>query len=383
MSENQTRLLENGSRVSIESGHSVEWSDEKNYMFKLSNFQEMIIKWAEKNERIKPKVFQKILLDMLKEELPDISISRPFERVPWGITVPNDDTQTVYVWLDALVNYLTSAGYPDKLSVWPPTIQVLGKDILKFHGIFWPAFLFANDLSPPEQLFVHSHWTVEGQKMSKSKNNVIDPYKVSELYTMEGLRFFLVREGVPQNDSNYSQTKTLRILNAELADTLGNLLSRTCAATINPNKIFPKIDASLLNVLSKKDSYVSLSNLEKQLSSQCLSHYESYNYYKVVDEVFNVLRAANKFFEDLKPWELRKETTKNVALLETIIGVTMNTLRKCGIILQPIVPEMSKNLLDRLNISSNERFWDSIDDDIIEIRKLGSRDTLLFKRILK
>lgn len=149
-----------------------------------------------------PKKFNKILLDMLHEDLPDISVSRPSHRMTWGIDVPNDPSQKVYVWLDALTNYLTVAGYPGKLKVWPPNLHVIGKDILKFHGIYWPAFLIAANLEPPKQLFVHSHWTVDGQKMSKSKKNVIDPFERANIYTIEGIRYFLMREGVAHSDGS-------------------------------------------------------------------------------------------------------------------------------------------------------------------------------------
>jgi methionyl-tRNA synthetase len=141
---------------------------------------------------------------MLKDEMPDLSISRPNNRMTWGIPVQDDPSQKIYVWLDALTNYLTVAGYPNKLKVWPPNVQVIGKDILKFHGIYWPAFLIAAGIEPPQQLLVHSHWTVDDEKMSKSKQNVINPVQRAEIYTMEGIRYFLIREGVQHNDGSKS-----------------------------------------------------------------------------------------------------------------------------------------------------------------------------------
>ena len=138
---------------------------------------------------------------MLNEELPDISISRPSERMKWGIEVPDDSSQNIYVWLDALVNYLTCSGYPNS-SLWPPSVQVLGKDILKFHGIYWPAFLIAAGMEPPHQLLVHSHWTTEGKKMSKSIGNVVNPLERAKTYSIEGIRYFLLREGVQHSDGS-------------------------------------------------------------------------------------------------------------------------------------------------------------------------------------
>lgn len=146
LTESQLRLDEaSGQRFSLESGHPVEWTEEQNYMFRLSKLQSEVLYWLKQGDKVKPLKFEKILMDMLSEPLPDVSVSRPALRVPWAIPVPNDPAQTIYVWLDALVNYLTSAGYPDPKfkENWPPTVQVIGKDILKFHGIYWPAFLIA------------------------------------------------------------------------------------------------------------------------------------------------------------------------------------------------------------------------------------------------
>ncbi|XP_031350428.1 methionine--tRNA ligase, mitochondrial-like [Photinus pyralis] len=264
LSESQLKetVNSNGERtlVSLESGHPVEWTEEQNYMFTLSKFQKELMKWLSKNDGVvKPKKYQKILWDMISnEELADVSISRPSSRVHWGVKVPGDDTQTVYVWLDALVNYLTVAGYPDIESetfnnIWPPEVQVIGKDIIKFHGIYWPSFLLAANLELPKTLFCHSHWTVDDEKMSKSKNNVVSPFNRSLLYTCDGLRYFLLREGVAHSDGNYSDTKLTRILNSELADTLGNLLSRCCSSALNPNQVFPEIDSEAFERVASMD----------------------------------------------------------------------------------------------------------------------------------
>lgn len=203
LTESQLHTDNAGNKFSLESGHPVEWTEEENYMFKLNKYQEDVIQWAKQENRVVPSKFNKILLDLLyQESLPNISVSRPSSRMKWGIPVPNDSSQNIYVWLDALTNYLTVAGYPEKLKLWPPNIQIIGKDILKFHGIYWPAFLIAADIEPPHQLLVHSHWTVDHQKMSKSKNNVVDPVERSSLYTMEGIRYFLLREGVQHSDGS-------------------------------------------------------------------------------------------------------------------------------------------------------------------------------------
>ncbi|XP_046805649.1 methionine--tRNA ligase, mitochondrial [Lucilia cuprina] len=409
LTESQLRLDEStGQRFSLESGHPVEWTEEQNYMFRLSKLQSEVLYWLKQGDKVKPLKFEKILFDMLSEPLPDVSVSRPAQRVPWAIPVPHDPSQTIYVWLDALVNYLTSAGYPDPKfkTNWPPKLQVLGKDILKFHGIYWPAFLIAAGLEPPQQLFVHSHWTVDGQKMSKSKNNVVDPLAASELYTMEGLRYFLLREGVAHSDGNYSSIKAMRILNAELADTLGNLLSRVCAKSLNPRQIYPRVHTAQLRDILKTDSARHLWDSLEQLDAKCTQHYNDRNFYMVADCVMSTLHAANSFFETSRPWELKLKTItddakrikiplpqcdENALRLETIMAMTMDTLRLCGIVLQPLLPQLSTRLLDKLGVPWNQRLWKNLKDhfglvanNVIEppIEGCLSRaDAVLFKRI--
>ncbi|EDW81670.1 uncharacterized protein Dwil_GK10894 [Drosophila willistoni] len=364
LTDSQLRLDEaSGMRYSLESGHPVEWTEETNYMFRLSQFQDDVRHWVKQEARIRPAKFEKILLDTLSEPLPDVSVSRPSNRVHWAIPVPGDDSQTVYVWLDALVNYLSSLGYPNEKFAkhWPPAQQIIGKDILKFHGIYWPAFLMAAGLEPPRQLYVHSHWTVDGQKMSKSKHNVVDPVKAAQEYTMEGLRYFLLREGVAHSDGNYSHVKALRILNSELADTLGNLLSRACAKSLNPTQIYPALHSEeLTELLHNLDAAKRLEESLLQLAERCQQHYECNHFHLVADTTMATLHAANNFFESSKPWELKGGI--NAQRLETIIGMTMDVLRLCGIVLQPIIPQLATQLLDKLSLPGSQRCWSRLSE---------------------
>nr|XP_036674388.1 methionine--tRNA ligase, mitochondrial [Drosophila suzukii] len=396
LTDSQLRLDEStGSRYSLESGHPVEWTEETNYMFRLSQFQDDVRHWVKQEAHIRPAKFEKILLDTLSEPLPDVSVSRPSNRVHWAIPVPDDDTQTVYVWLDALVNYLSSVGYPNEgySAHWPPAQQVIGKDILKFHGIYWPAFLLAAGLEPPGQLFVHSHWTVDGQKMSKSRHNVVDPVQAARQYTMEGLRYFLLREGVAHSDGNYSHVKAQRILNSELADTLGNLLSRACAKSLNPGQIYPSANAEhLADLLRSLDAAKRLQDTLLQLSERCASHYECNHFHLVADTAMAALHAANNFFESSKPWTLKAGAPDaNPPRLETIIAMTMDALRLCGIVLQPIIPQLATRLLDKLSIPTAQRGWNHLAHSFATSaanlggsRQLdGQTSALLFQRILE
>ncbi|KAF7280894.1 hypothetical protein GWI33_005406 [Rhynchophorus ferrugineus] len=378
--------------VSAESGHPVEWNQEENYIFKLSAFKNDLIHWLTINEgAIYPKKFHKILMDLIHndEDLFDISVSRPSSRVHWGIPVPQDDTQTIYVWLDALVNYLTVAGYSTSegefKACWPPNLQVIGKDILKFHGIYWPAFLIAAGLEPPRTILCHSHWTVDGEKMSKSKGNVVDPMERSQLYTSDGLRYFLLREGVNHSDGNYSDTKIVRILNSELADTLGNLLNRCCGKALNPEQKYPKMDVDAFKKVSTLDVTQALINNLQALPGICENHYKVYNYYKAVDAIITTLHSANLFFETLKPWELKKRP-ESTEQLSVVLHLAMESLRLSGILLQPVIPSISSNLLNKLSIPVDERYFENTrllywTDSNFNGRPLGDDKTVLFRRI--
>uniref|UniRef100_A0A2M4AL39 Methionine--tRNA ligase, mitochondrial n=1 Tax=Anopheles triannulatus TaxID=58253 RepID=A0A2M4AL39_9DIPT len=387
LTESQLKENDRGEKCSLESGHPVEWTEEQNYMFRLGQYQDEVRYWVKSSEdRVQPEKFRSILLNYLDEPLPDISISRPINRVSWGIPVPTDPSQSVYVWLDALVNYLTVVGYPKETfaAQWPPSVQVLGKDILKFHGIYWPAFLLAAKLEPPRQLLVHSHWTVDNQKMSKSKFNVVDPAERAELYTHEGLRYFLLREGVAHSDGNYSDTKVLRILNSELADTLGNLLSRCCGKALNPASLYPALDEEAFERLKSYDVTHRLLEVLNEMPDKTLQHYQKHNFYLVVDTVIHLLHTANNFFETTTPWKLKKsESPADRAMLNAILTITMEVLRQTAIVMQPIIPVLTERLLDKLNIPASARTWP---DTKLSFRtkdtSLGDQDSILFRRIV-
>ncbi|KDR17489.1 hypothetical protein L798_08020, partial [Zootermopsis nevadensis] len=340
-------------KVSAESGHRVEWTDEENFIFRLSSFQDDLLHWLRKERSVYPAKFRHQLIHFVSnsELLRDVSVSRPRERVHWGIPVPGAPHQTIYVWLDALVSYMTVA----QSRWWPPDLQVVGKDILKFHGVYWPAFLIAAGLEPPRSLLCHSHWTVDGEKMSKSKHNVIDPLECIGKYTTSGLRYFLLREGVAHSDGNYSETKAIRILNSELADSLGNLLNRCTATTLNPGHIFPKFCQHSFNTYCDSADASRLVDMVSALPDLVKEHFEVCNFYKGIDSVIQTLHVANRFFESQKPWELCK---KNLSPhLNSVLNLTMETLRVCGILLQPIVPALSDALLGKLRISKDKRMW--------------------------
>ncbi|XP_011138683.1 methionine--tRNA ligase, mitochondrial isoform X2 [Harpegnathos saltator] len=348
-------------KVSAESGNTVEWTEEENYKFRLSALQDDLKYWLKDENTVRPALYHKILSEWVEEGtcLRDLSISRTRNKVPWAMLSPCNESHSIYVWMDALVNYLTALGYPNESfkEFWPPAVQVIGKDILKFHGVYWPAFLIAAGLEPPKTLLCHAHWIVDHQKMSKSKGNVISPFEAANDYSEDGLRYFILREAVPQNDTNYSSTKITNVLNSELADTLGNLVSRCAGKTVNPSREFPD-PAKYWNVLQSEVANETREALQS-LGEKTRKSYEEYNLHHVVDAVMSALHSANKMVAHHEPWHLRKrvDDTDSMRELKAVISLALESSRIAALILQPIVPRLSSSLLDFLNISKENRTW--------------------------
>ncbi|XP_043788966.1 methionine--tRNA ligase, mitochondrial [Apis laboriosa] len=369
-----------------DSGDIVEWMEEDSYKFRLTSFKDELKYWLKNENVIEPAIYRKTLISWL-EELQDLSISRPIDRVPWAIPTPSDESHTIYVWLDALVNYLTSVGYPNNSfkEFWPPTIQIIGKDILKFHGIYWPAFLMAAGLEPPKKLICHGHWAIKDKKMSKSKGNVISPFIAMNDFTQDGLRYFLLRQAVLDTDANYNKLKVQKILNSELADTLGNLVNRCFGKSINPDRIIYNSTEykSILN------SEIALKNIKalENLSEKARKCYEKNDLYHAVDNVMDTLRTANQVFEYHQPWKLSKsKDLDSVKQLEALISLVLENLRVAALVLYPIIPQLSSNLLDFLQVSIKNRNWEDtkplhLTNDSNETRHVLCQNILFFKKI--
>jgi methionyl-tRNA synthetase len=219
-------------QTSIETGSEVEWSSEINYHFRLSLFREKLLNFYKANPTwISPEHRMQEVVQAVEAGLEDLSISRPYDRLSWGIRVPGDDTQTIYVWLDALVNYITKAGYPwapgrETVGGWPADCQVIGKDIVRFHCIYWPAFLMALGLPLPKHILTHAHWTLGGSKMSKSTGRVVDPFHALDRFGSDVMRFYMCVEGGIQDDSSYDNFRIIQLYDKFLNNQLGNLASR-------------------------------------------------------------------------------------------------------------------------------------------------------------
>nr|XP_046262396.1 methionine--tRNA ligase, mitochondrial [Scatophagus argus] len=381
-------------KVSLESGHKVEWMKEENYMFRLSEFRSQLLDWLRGNpQAVQPERFYQDVLQWLQEDLPDLSVSRQRSRLQWGIPVPGDAEQTIYVWLDALVNYLTVAGYPNKHDQWWNVAHhIVGKDILKFHAIYWPSFLLGAGLPLPQAIHVHSHWTVGGKKMSKSLGNVVDPLERSQMYTTDGMRYFLLRQGVPDSDCDYTDDKVIKLLNAELCDSLGGLLHRCTAPALNPAQVYPSFCPQSFSRehggRAVMEDYHMLDAV-KHLPGVVEQHYESMHIYKALEAISTCVRQTNGFLQRHAPWKLDRRDSKDQRWLDTIIHVSFECLRIYGTLLQPVVPEISNRLLTRLGVQAGERSWADLNflpryqgmDSPFEGRALGSEPGVLFRRL--
>lgn len=380
-------------KVSLESGHKVEWMKEENYMFRLSTFRLPLLDWLRGNPRaVQPERFHQAVVQWLQEDLPDLSVSRQRSRLQWGIPVPGDPEQTIYVWLDALVNYLTVAGYPGDHDRWDGVHHVIGKDILKFHAIYWPSFLLGAGLPLPKAIHVHSHWTVGGKKMSKSLGNVVDPLERSRTFTTDGLRYFLLRQGVPDSDCDYTEDKVLKLLNAELADSLGGLLNRCTAPALNPGQVYTRFCSQSFprepGGRAAAEDYRMLSAV-RSLPAAVEQHFESMHVYKALEAISACVRQTNGFVQRHTPWKLDRTDVKEQRWLDTVIHVSLECLRVYGTLLQPVVPEISDKLLRKLSVAKTERSWADINflprfqglDCPREGRALGSDTGVLFGRL--
>ncbi|XP_014768848.1 methionine--tRNA ligase, mitochondrial isoform X2 [Octopus bimaculoides] len=367
----------NSVKICVDTGNEVNWMEEVNYMFALSRLKPELTELLN-TQFVQPAVWQPLARSFL-HNLPDLSVSRRRDRLPWGIAVPNDDTQTIYVWLDALVNYLTVTGYPDMHNSWPPNCHVVGKEILKFHAVFWPAFLLAANMKLPHQILCHAHWTVDGHKMSKSKGNVVDPMLLMSKYTPDALRYFLLREGVPHSDNNFSEQKMVECVNSEIVNTLGNLLSRCTSLSINPNQIFPALNKATLKASFSSEAQHSFYQLQ-ELPDNVELNYSRFSIYKTLEQISATLRWANGLMEEHKPWQLVKHCDQKDHL-NTLLHITLETLRVCALLLSPVIPELSGKLLNRLGVSPKNQTWNDIRSQQQTDQPLGNDSSVLLKRI--
>ena len=368
----------NGIKQAVSPKSKVEWVDEESYFFKLSKWEKPLLEYYKKNpDFISPSSRKNEVISFVEKGLKDLSVSR--KSFSWGIKVPGDKDHIIYVWLDALTNYLSAVNYPnikDDLfkQFWPASIHLIGKDILRFHAIYWPAFLLAAKISLPQKIYGHG-WILSGEeKMSKSKGNILDPIQIIKKYGLDPLRYYLIKEVSFGNDGNISQDKLEDCINSDLANNFGNLCQRVSAFVLKncdgkiPDKIeFEKDDLKILDNF-KSNLEIIRNKIDKQ----------DVNFY--INFIVNSLFEANKYFNDQEPWNKKK----NIIRLNTIIYTTLEIVRKISILLYPIIPQSSLNALKIFNIKENELKISTLEDhkylkENTNINKIG----ILFKKIEK
>ena len=331
------------------SGAPVEWVREPSYFFRLSDWQDRLLAFYEANpEFILPASRRNEVIAFVKSGLGDLSISRT--SFTWGVKVPGDDAHVMYVWLDALTNYITAAGYPADPAAfvkwWPADIHFVGKDIVRFHAIYWPAFLMAADLAPPHRVFAHGWWTNEGQKISKSLGNVIDPVGLVAEFGLDPIRYFLLREVPFGQDGDFSRAALIGRNNGELANALGNLANRTLSL------IQKNCCASLPAPAARTAAEGTLGPLVDALTGQVAAHLDRQEFHLALEAVMAAAREANGYITEQAPWALKKtDPVRGEAVLRQL----HDALRVFATVLQPFMPTTMAKLLDQLGVPQDAR----------------------------
>ena len=338
-------------------GTPVEWLEEDSYFFRLSAYEDKLLAHFEAHpDFLMPESRRNEITSFIKGGLKDLSISRT--AFNWGVPVPGDDKHVMYVWMDALTNYLSVLGYPDRdgryADFWPCSLHIIGKDITRFHTVYWPAFLMAADLPLPKQVFAHGFLTVKGEKMSKSLGNVLDPMTLAAHYGVDALRYFFLREVPFGRDGSFTDEAIVNRVNADLANDIGNLAQRSLSMIAkNCDEALPQPET-----LSAEDEAVlALFDSLKTRTDAAMAGHELHNYLSLVMEAVS---EANRYFAAEEPWALKKE---NPARMGTVLYVTAELVRQAAILLQPVIPAGANQLLDLLQVAADRRDFAALGPD--------------------
>jgi len=330
-------------------GTPVEWIEEESYFFRLSAYQDRLLAhYAANPDFIGPDTRRNEITSFVRSGLQDLSISRT--TFNWGLPVPGDPKHVMYVWIDALNNYLTGCGFPNendpRWHYWPADVHIIGKDIVRFHTVYWPAFLMSAELPLPKRVFGHGFLLNKGEKMSKSVGNVVDPFDLADTYGVDQIRYFFMREVPFGQDGNYSHEAIVNRINADLANDLGNLAQRSlsmiaknCGAAVPEPGAFTQADQDILW-------------LADALPEKARASMKDFAVHTTLAEIWAVVAEANRYFASQEPWVLRKS---DPARMNTVLYVTAEVLRAVGILAQPFVPTAAAKLLELLSVAPENR----------------------------
>ncbi|MDO4254271.1 MAG: methionine--tRNA ligase [Kocuria sp.] len=356
--EDETEVREGGRRYSTQTGTELTWTEEASYFFRLSAYQDRLLDLYDQDGFLFPQTRRNEISEFVRGGLRDLSISRT--TFDWGVPVPDDPEHVMYVWVDALTNYLTGVGYPDTdgdvfQKYWPAHVHVIGKDIARFHAVYWPAFLMSAGLPLPHQVFAHGFLYNQGEKMSKSVGNVIDPHALIREYGLDPLRFFLLREVPFGQDGSYSHDGIVSRINSDLANDLGNLAQRSlsmvaknCGGRVPTPEELTDDDRVILEAAH-------------DLLATVRESFEALQFHRGLEAVWQVVADCNRYFTAQEPWVLRKTDPQR---MQTVLWTTLETVRVVALLIQPVMPTAAAALLDVLGQPVEQRYFRAITDQI-------------------
>ena len=353
--DSELTVLDDGSRIATESGTPVEWTEEASYFFRLSAYQDKLLALYEEHpEFIGPATRRNEVSSFVRGGLRDLSISRT--TFDWGVKVPGDDDHVMYVWVDALTNYLTATGFPDTDSekfkkFWPADLHIIGKDIIRFHCVYWPAFLMSAGIELPKRVFAHGFLLNSGEKMSKSVGNVVDPAVLIGEFGLDPIRFFCLREVPYGQDGSYSHNAIVARVNADLSNELGNLAQRTLSMV---GKYFDGVLPAPVNLTDTDNELLAKAD---GLLDRVRTDFDQQAMHSALEKIWEVLGDTNKYISVEEPWKLAKTDLERTG---TVLYICAEVVRIAALLTQPAMPESTSRLLDQLVVKPDSRNFDAI-----------------------